>query len=320
MGSGIIYAVIIVMWAAYFIPRWLKRHEELSESRSVEKFDQAMRILSRRESTPDQRYVVMPRRPQAPRRTLPARTPIPAERPASARVSRPATPAPARGRSRRLSRAAVRRRRILAGLLLTSLVVAALAPLTPVPWWMPVLTLAVTLADLVHLRLQVRRSREVDRTRQAVRRSMRSRLTRFDTIDRLMSVRREMAEERAAEEARWAAAEEAERQLREEEERRAAEEAGRWDPVPVPLPTYVSKPPAPRRAPPIDLTEPGSWSEAQMGTAQVVAPPPVPQQASQPSTHPAAKPPSASMSALVDDADGAEDQLDAIITRRAVND
>ncbi len=292
VGSGIIYAVIIVMWAAYFIPRWLKRHDELSESRSVEKFDHAMRILSRKDPTPDQRRVVMPPRPAPPRRTLPARSPLPAQRTAPVR------------RPRRASSAAVRRRRILAGLLLSTFVATVLAPLTPVPWWAPVLLLVLTVADVAHLRAQVRSSRQVSRSREAVRRSMASRLMRFDSFDRLMSVRRELAEERAAENARWVAAEEADRRVREEEERRAADEAGRWDPVPVPLPTYVSKPPAPRRAPPIDLTHPGAWTEAQ------VDPQPVEQR---PATR-------SGMAALVEDAEGAEEQLGAIIERRAVND
>ncbi len=296
VGSGIIYAVIIVMWAAYFIPRWLRRHEELSESRSVEKFDHAMRILSRKDATPDQRQVVMPRRPAAPQRTLPARTPLPAQRTVTAR------------RTRRPTSASVRRRRILAGLLLSTLVATVLTPLSPVPWWVPVALLVLTVADLAHLRAQVRSSREVSRSRAAVRRSMRSRLTRFDALDKLMSVRRELAEERAAENARWAAAEEAERQVREEEERRTADEAGRWDPVPVPLPTYVSKPPAPRRAPPIDLTKPGAWSEARLDGARVADEAPAP------------SPAASGMSALVADAEDADDQLEAIIHRRAVND
>jgi hypothetical protein len=34
--------------------------------------------------------------------------------------------------------------------------------------------------------------------------------------------------------------------------------AERWDPVDVPLPTYVTKPPAPRRMP--DVERPGEWS------------------------------------------------------------
>ena len=170
---------------------------------------------------------------------------------------------------RRVGAAAIRRRRILAGLLLITLVVGALTPLTPVPWWAPVLLLVVTVADLVHLRVQVRRSREVDRTRKAVRKSVRSRLMRFDALDRLMTVRREIAEDRAAEEARWAATEEALRVEREAEERRVAEQAAGWQPVPVPLPTYVSKPMAPRRAAAIDLTRPGAWSEAQLPGARV---------------------------------------------------
>ena len=78
MGSGLIYALLIGMWAVYFIPRWLRRHEELSESRSIERFDRAMRILSRKEPTPDRRYVVMPPRP----------APVRSRRPASVAVRR----------------------------------------------------------------------------------------------------------------------------------------------------------------------------------------------------------------------------------------
>ncbi len=291
MGSGIIYAVIIVMWAAYFIPRWLKRHDELSESRSVEKFDHAMRILSRKDPTPDKRYVVMPARPEAPRSSLPTRSPLPAP---AGRGPAPAhrTSAPVR---RRVRAAAIRRRRILAGLALTTLLLALLTPVTPVPWWAPVLLLVVTVADLVHLRVQVRRSHEVSRSRQAVRRSVRSRIMRFDSLDRLMSVRRELAEERAAEDARWAAAEEAMAAERAAEERRAADEAAGWSPVPVPLPTYVNKPMAPRPAP-----RPAAEQPFDQHVETVVVP--------------------ASMSALVDDAEVADDQLEAIIQRRAVND
>lgn len=276
VGSGLIYAAIIVMWAAYFIPRWLRRHEELSESRSVEKFDRAMRILSRREPTPDRRYVVMPPRP------------VPAQR------TRTRTTRPVR-RS-----VAIRRRRVLAGLLLTTLVTSVAAPLSPVPWWAPLAGLGLVIAYLVHLRLQARSTRELTRTRAAVRKRSRSRLMRFDAVERLMTVRRELAEERAAEERRWAEAEAAEQRLREEEQERRRQAEAEWSPVPVPLPTYVSKPMAPRRAPAIDLTNPGAWTEAQ-------------------ATPPAASRPAA-MSVLLDDADGADDQLDAIIQRRAVND
>jgi hypothetical protein len=138
---------------------------------------------------------------------------------------------------------------------------------------------------------------------------------RFEAVERLMTVRRELAEERAEEERRWQEAEEAERRLREEEERaRAAAEAG-WNPVPVPLPTYVSKPVAPRRGPTIDLTNPGAWTQAtQAPSTPREQPPSAPPQQRTTADRPAA------MSTLLDDAADADLQLDAIIERRAVND
>ncbi|HUW77947.1 MAG TPA: hypothetical protein VMV52_04270 [Candidatus Nanopelagicaceae bacterium] len=47
MGSGIIYAVVAVIWIAYFVPAWLRRHDEVSESKSVERYRDAMRVVAR---------------------------------------------------------------------------------------------------------------------------------------------------------------------------------------------------------------------------------------------------------------------------------
>ena len=236
-----IYAALLVGWGMYFVPRWVRRHEELSEARSVERFSRAMRILSGRTSTTDQRYVVMPRRPEAqPRR-----------------------------RPRRVAPLAMRRRRILAGLILTTLVVSVATPLSPLPWWAPVALLAVAVADLVHLRIQARRLGDVTRTRESVRRRTRLRLRRFDSVERILAARESLGHERAAAlAARLAAEASAAEAAREEEERLAVEAAG-WQPVPVPLPTYVSKPKAPDRpAPrpivaqePFDQTEPAAVAE-----------------------------------------------------------
>jgi hypothetical protein len=290
VGSGLIYALLIGMWAVYFIPRWLRRHEELSESRSIERFDRAMRILSRKDPTPDRRYVVMPPRPAE--AAGPARPGVRAGRPG--RADRPGPV-----RRRHAASVAVRRRRVLAVLLLATVLVAASAPLTPVPWWGALAGVGVVLGYLVHCRLQARTRHQVHRTRVAVRQRSRSRLMRFDAIERLMTVRRELAEERAAEQRRWEEAEAAERAVREEEERRRAEAEAGWNPVPVPLPTYVSKPVAPRRAP----------VPEQAGAAMSDVP-----DAAEPA------PSTAGLGRLLDDAAAAEDELDAIITRRAVND
>jgi hypothetical protein len=230
VGSGVIYAALLVGWGMYFVPRWVRRHEELSEARSVERFSRAMRILSRRPPTPDQRYVVMPRRED----------------------HQP------RARSRRVAPLAMRRRRILAGLVLTSLIVSVATPLSPLPWWAPVGLLVIAVADVVHLRIQARRQGDVTRTRASVRRRARLRLRRFDSVERILASRQTLAQERAAALAERLAAEaSAEAAAREEAERVAAAAAG-WQPVPVPLPTYVSKPKAPDRpaARPLSEQEP----------------------------------------------------------------
>ena len=46
--SGLIYATIVVLWAAVLVPMWLRRHDDVTESRSVDRFQGAMRTLSRR--------------------------------------------------------------------------------------------------------------------------------------------------------------------------------------------------------------------------------------------------------------------------------
>ncbi len=45
MASGIIYLIIIGMWAAYFIPRVVNRHEE-SSVRAGERYKSAMKVVS----------------------------------------------------------------------------------------------------------------------------------------------------------------------------------------------------------------------------------------------------------------------------------
>jgi hypothetical protein len=258
VGSGLIYAAIIVMWALYFLPRWLLPLDENTESRSVEKFDHAMRILSRREPTPDQRYIVMPPKP-APAPSVPAaRSGEAGPRTTARSTSRTPQPAQRRTAQARAS-IAIRRRRVLAALVLLTLVVAALTPVTLLPWWAPLLAVLAIVVDLAHLRVQAHRRLEVTRTRHAVRKRLRSRLHRADSAERLAEARKLLAERREIAEserveAEWAAHEVA---------RREAAHAAGWQPTPVPLPTYVTKPIAPRTARSIDLTQPGAWTTAQ---------------------------------------------------------
>ncbi|MGW8374511.1 hypothetical protein [Streptomyces sp. ODS28] len=45
-SSGLLYAVIVGAWAAYLVPMWLRRQDELNEARPTERFSTAIRLLS----------------------------------------------------------------------------------------------------------------------------------------------------------------------------------------------------------------------------------------------------------------------------------
>jgi len=48
--TGLIYLVIIALWAAVLIPMWLRRHDQVSEVRSTTRFSTAMRSLGNQRS------------------------------------------------------------------------------------------------------------------------------------------------------------------------------------------------------------------------------------------------------------------------------
>jgi len=54
VGSGVIYAVIVALWALVLVPMWLRRHDTENEVQSVDRFSNAMGILSRRDDADDQ--------------------------------------------------------------------------------------------------------------------------------------------------------------------------------------------------------------------------------------------------------------------------
>jgi Ca2+/Na+ antiporter len=228
VGSGLIYAVIIAMWAAYFIPLLVRRHDQLSESRSVERFSRAMRTLSRKSSSPsDRREVVMPRREAARLEVS---------------VKRRVVSEAARARDRR-SRALARRRRVLVTLLLTTVLSAVLVATGVLPWWSVLLLLVGSAAYLVHLRRTATVRRQVGRTRTAAQRRSDARARRREAAVRVAAARESLtAEEREAAQTAARLAADHEKRL---QAARAAEAAAAWSPLPVHVPTYVTKPRAP---------------------------------------------------------------------------
>jgi hypothetical protein len=238
VGNGLLYAAIVVVWAVVLVPMWLRRHEETAELRSVSRFSTAMRVLARREprASSPQRYVVMPARPRV------------------AQVEVTNSPEPVRApRHAGRARLAARRRRLLAGLLALFVVTLLVQPLDAVGWPVALCSFVLLAAYLAHLRVQARRAADVDRRRRSVDERVSSRTRRQDAAGSLEQARDQQAAAHTA-----ALEEQVKRDLAEqrlETERREADRlaAQGWQPVPVPLPTYVTKPKAPRTSRTIDL-------------------------------------------------------------------
>ncbi|MGZ4490870.1 MAG: divisome protein SepX/GlpR [Nocardioidaceae bacterium] len=270
--SGIIFVVLAVAWAGYLIPKALKHHDEVARTRSVDRFSNAMRVLARREpvNRRDARLVVTPARSQDnPRVVAPSRPAAPASTPArSTRSAQPAQPVRTPARRAAARAAARRRRRILSFLLLCDLVVGVLSSVALVPRWSAAVPAGLTVLYLVLCRTQVRHENQSSWDRELA-----------EAID---------GEEPAETGARRAARVDAPygtpvgvtaaRNDQGFEEFSPNEETltipavldvvavptvdggSLWDPLPMTLPTYVSKPKAKRTVRTIDLNEPGAWT------------------------------------------------------------
>lgn len=256
--SGVIFVVLAVAWAVYLIPKALKHHDEVARTRSIDRFSTAMRVLARREpvSRRDARLVVVPGRAgDNPRMVTPPSSSV------------PATDVPAHVRLGAARAAARRRRRILGFLVLSTLVVTALAAFAIVPWWSVAIPAGLTVLYLVLCRTQVRHERDA-----AWDADLASSVAGLEDAEpaRRAAVRVE---------ASYGVARPAQVNVQGFAEVDGEEDTvgidvalldavlvpttdggSLWDPLPVTLPTYVSKPKARRTVRTIDLNEPGTWT------------------------------------------------------------
>ena len=282
--SGIIFAVLALAWAVYLIPKVLKHHDEIARTRSIERFSTAMRVLARREpvNRRDARLVVTPARPasstrvQVPSAPAAAVAAVTASVEAPARVRRPA----ARGAA---NAAARRRRHILGFLVLSALVTTGVAAFGYLPWWSVSIPAALAVLYVVLCRTQVRRENAASwitetspavsediAPRRAIRvdapygtprapREFEEFLPDEDTVALSSAALSAAVAASSAHEADAAAA-----RVVEVDTVAVAvpttDGGSLWDPLPVTLPTYVSKPRAARTVRTIDLSEPGTWT------------------------------------------------------------
>ncbi|MFJ7493073.1 gephyrin-like molybdotransferase receptor GlpR [Streptomyces sp. NPDC097727] len=337
-SSGLIYAVIVGAWAAYLVPMWLRRQDELNEARPTERFSTAIRLLSGRaamerryakelrertteEAGPDADPDVVTDRMDsvdvrafaAPPAHTEARVYDPARldrgRPGSgvARRARPRTGGTDAERVRRAQRLQVlaRRRRTTVVLFLAFTLGAVVAAVGGLGFlWAPAVPAVLLSTYIVHLRAQERRrfAFTMDRRRAevAAQHLRESRHRRHQPASSAPAEADEEPEGRRPEPepAPAVSPQEAGRRALVEQTDHAEwvdqqRERGRvqgdsWEPVPVPLPTYVTAPVAPRATGGIEVGNPETWSAArsstaeptQTGTSHPVAPPvdPAPRQ------------------------------------------
>ncbi|MCB5182888.1 divisome protein SepX/GlpR, partial [Streptomyces antimicrobicus] len=297
-SSGLIYAVIVGAWAAYLVPMWLRRQDELNEARPTERFSTAIRLLSGRAGM-ERRYAKDLRErgeqeeppyadPDAATETVNSvdadaraigMSPTRAE-PRSVAAEREEREERAR-RERRLQVLA-RRRRTTAILFLAftfGAIAAAVGGLRLL--WAPAIPAVLLSAYIVHLRVQERRRFAVtmDRRRaEAAARRLR------ENHDGGRPRRREpeaatggpdpdpappVSPQEAGRRALVEQTDHAEWVDQQRERERGPARGDSWEPVPVPLPTYVTAPVAPRATGPVN---PDGWSPSRSSTAEPTEP------------------------------------------------
>lgn len=272
--SGIIFVVLAVAWAGYLIPKALKHHDEVARTRSIDRFSTAMRVLARREpvNRRDARLVVTPARTANNPRLLVPSAPTPsALRKSAPPAPRTPTQRPQPAAPRVAARAAARRRRRLLGfLLLCDVALGALAWFLVVPRWSVAIPVGLTLFYLVLIRTQVRHAKETSWSRELA--AAGESAEREDMAPR-GAARVEAPLGTPAEVVAAVRNDQGFEEFSPNEDTMSipvvvldaiavptVDGGSLWDPLPVTLPTYVTKPKAKRTVRTIDLTEPGTWT------------------------------------------------------------
>ncbi|HEX5561833.1 MAG TPA: hypothetical protein VFX52_09335 [Nocardioidaceae bacterium] len=258
--SGIIFVLLALVWAVFLIPKALRHSDEAARTRSIDRFSAATRVVARREpATGTDTQLVVP--PPA------ARTAAPAPAPTAAAGHRPRTEVAPRRTAARV--AARRRRRILGFLLLCMAGVVGGAAAGRLAWSWVAVPAVLVLAFLVLCRILVRReaARPVAERRSAAP-APQVRAPEADAVEVQAEV--EVQSEERVDEQGVAEFDDAEDTMglsvaalqaalgSPPAPRQGA--SSLWDPLPVTLPTYVTKAKARRTVRTIDLGEPGTWT------------------------------------------------------------
>ena len=270
--SGLIFLIIIAIWAAYLLQHWVGRREHLATARSVDRFSEAMRVLERRTPLPEsdlslptpRSYSVSPARPSR------AEVVVKRAQPPTPHVhARPTAAANPKRTSDARRGPFARRVRGLSLLALLSLVVVvpALAAVSVLPWWSVLLVVAALVVDFAWLRhaaVADRADRRANALGRAARRSARA-PARSAVPARAASRPRAQVDtmvaspDETANEIADPSESESQAQSQAVSESQANADLSGWAPVPVPPPTYTLKARAERPKPvAAAVSEPGA--------------------------------------------------------------
>ena len=258
--TGLIYVVIIALWAAVLIPMWLRRHDQISEVRSTARFSSAMKSLGSQGQVQyaadsyalDGRAMDMAlpptRSPEREARMPRTTTTRPTARPSTGRPAEGLDPDYERELVRQA--AATRRALVLGALTVILLVTLVLAIVSVLPKWAPILA-AVPVVALRPRRLDDRRGtlRCPPERPPGRRTSSAAEATPSDGPPLRPPLQADDDWET------W----------------NAWDDEDSWEAVPQTLPTYVTAPRASAVPRGIDRSHPGEWTgEAMVETAQAM--------------------------------------------------
>ncbi|TXL62148.1 divisome protein SepX/GlpR [Aeromicrobium terrae] len=249
MGTGLIVAFVVAVWAAYFVPLVLRRYDEVTKTSSLEHLSPLSRVIHRRTTEEPEAEIGEPK----------STVVEPVETTEPAVEKRPQT------RSARI--AAQRRRRTLLTLLFLTAVVGALAFAKVVPVYSVAAPVGLVVAWLVACRVQVRSERPTQAEKERkVDFADEETVIVSGQIEDVDPGRKNVMLEVELE------ADALDEQLVIAVPSVATTGEAVWDPLPVTLPTYVTKPRAGRTVRTIDFAQPGAWTSGHVEGEDVELP------------------------------------------------
>jgi hypothetical protein len=274
VGTGLIFAAVVIAWAVFLVPWALRRYDEATRARSVERFSSTLRVLrrARREADVEDEDDAAAEPETEPAATRPALRPEPTG--TQAPIAAPVRPSRAAARA-----AARRRRRVLLTLLALTVGTGLVAAVALVPPWSVAIPAALVVSFLALCRWQVRREDDaIWARRRAAEESDAADPVGDEPDDEPTVVLGKASADGVA--GRHPVEDDAEpvgdADLAESTNVAVTvstqDGSSLWDPLPVTLPTYVSKAKATRTVRTIDLGQPDAWTSGHVEGEQTELP------------------------------------------------